>query len=168
MIPASDPEEAFAAAYDKYAEPIFRHCYFRTFNRERGKELMQETFMRVWEYIQKGHDIETEQAFLYRTANNLIIDEARRRSKRKEESLEALQEEGFDIGTDEDEQTMQRKVDERNVLSIIRKIDQPYRDTLILRFVDGLTPAEITGESANVISVRLNRGLKKLRTLLKQ
>jgi DNA-directed RNA polymerase specialized sigma24 family protein len=38
-----------------------------------------------------------------------------------------------------------------------------------MRYVDGLSPQEIAGligESENVVSVRVHRGLKKLRALL--
>lgn len=41
-----------------------------------------------------------------------------------------------------------------------------YREVLLLRYVDGLAPREIaqlTGESANVISVRIHRARRQLR-----
>jgi RNA polymerase sigma-70 factor (ECF subfamily) len=160
-------EREFAAAYKKYADAIFRHCYFRVFNRERGKELMQETFLRAWEYIADGHHIDNMRAFLYRVANNLIVDEAR---KRKEVSLEALQEVGFDPGVDETE-AMQKRIDAKEVIATLKDLDKDYRDILIMRFIDGLPPAaiaEITGLTANTVSVRLHRGVKHLLSLLKR
>src|SRR3989344_9327840 len=91
-------EDLFAEAYEQYANEIFRHCYYRAHDRERALELMQETFMRTWEYIAAGHDIDNVRAFLYRSASNLVINDARRKKLRKEESLEQMQEEtGFDI-----------------------------------------------------------------------
>ena len=41
-----------------------------------------------------------------------------------------------------------------------------YREVLTLRFVEGFLPkeiAELTGESANTVSVRITRGLQKVR-----
>lgn len=163
------PEQALTEAYDKYADAIFRHCYFRLGERERARELMQETFCKVWEHLAKGKDVEHVQAFLYRIAGNLVIDEVRRRKRRPETSLETLQEEGFDPAAEGDEQSMQGMVQGGQILEALTKLDQQSRDVLVLRYVDGLPPQDIAtmlGVSANVISVRLNRATKKLKTLL--
>ncbi len=146
----SSIEEEFLAAYDQYADAIFRHCYFRVFDRERGKDLMQEVFMR---------------AFLYRIANNLIVDESR---KKKEASLEKMQEDGFDPGVD-DTGAWKNRIDRDKILAKLGDIDESYRNILVMRFINDLSPAEIaeiTGDSANTISVRIYRGLKQLRSLI--
>lgn len=163
-------EEDFAAAYDLYADAIFRHCYFRVHEREKAVDLMQETFMKTWEYLASGKKVENLRAFLYRTANNLIVDQARRAKLRKEDSLEDMREAGFDIAGD-DGRDMGTVLDGRHVVSVMAKIEEPYRSALILRYVDELSPkeiAEVLGEPANVVSVRINRGVKKLRSLLPQ
>ena len=172
MIRASDaPEEAFNEAYNAYADAIFRHCAFRLINRERGREIMQDTFMKTWEYIAKGKNIDNVQAFLYRTANNLIIDEVRRRNIRPETSLDALMEEGFEPGTDDDARAMRDTVDIKRILAVLNKMEEPYRGALVMRYVNDLSPADIagiTGESPNVISVRLHRATEKLKSLIKR
>ncbi len=158
-------EREFLAAYDAYSDAIFRHCYFRSFDRERGKDLMQETFMRVWQYLAKGGEVQNMRAFLYRVANNLLADEAR---KKKEMSLDKLQEEGFDPGKDETP-LMQSKIEHSRVMQSISHLDKSYRDMIVMRYVSELSPseiAEVTGESANTVSVRIYRGLKQLRSFL--
>lgn len=171
MIFASqNPEQSLAEAYDQYADAIFRHCYFRLGNRERAKELMQETFCKTWEHLAKGKDIEHVQAFLYRIAGNLVIDEIRKLKRRPETSLENLQEEGFDPASEDGEETMQGVVQGGQILEALDQLDQHSRDVLVLRYVDGLPPqdiADMLGVSANVISVRLHRATKKLKVLLR-
>lgn len=166
MMPNQPPiEEEFLAAYDQYSDAIFRHCYFRVFDRERGKDLMQETFMRAWEYIAKGEKVLNMRAFLYRIANNLIVDESR---KKKEASLEKMQEDGFDPGVD-DTGAWKNRIDRDKILAKLGDIDESYRNILVMRFINDLSPAEIaeiTGDSANTISVRIYRGLKQLRSLI--
>lgn len=166
----SELEKRFACAYDEYADALFRHCYFRTGNREVGKELMQETFMKAWEYAAKGNEVENLRAFLYRTANNLMVDFLRQKSRRTEESLEDMQETGFDIESDEDAtRETEKGFADAQVVAVLQKIDEPYRSTVVMRYIDELSPQEIaqaTGESVNVISVRINRGMKKLKSLL--
>lgn len=167
---AISSEEQFLSAYDQYADAIFRHCALRLRDRERGKDLMQETFMKAWEFAASGKEIENIRAFLYRIANNLIVDMARRYKLRTEVSLEDMQEEGFDVPSSEDttERTHQRFTQEQ-VMNLLGKIEEPYRTAVVMRYIDDLSPAEIAETlelSANVVSVRINRGMKKLRSLL--
>ena len=157
--------EDFTDAYHEYKDAIFRHCYFHTFQRERAQELMQEAFLKTWEYIAEGHDIDNVRAFLYRVATNLVYNDSR---KKKETSLDKLQEEGFDPGT-EDKALQRDVVAEEHVLAVLGKIEQPYRAALTMRYLEGLSPQEIadaTGEPPNTVSVRISRGLKQLRSLL--
>jgi len=159
-------EEELLQAYDAYADAIFRHCYFRVFSRERAKELMQETFLRAWDTMIQGKEIRHMRGFLYRVANNLIIDESR---KKKEQSLEALQEEGFDPPDNTQLDTGARMIDREIILTTLHSLEKPYREVVMLRYIDGFRPMEIAnilGVSANVVSVRLHRGLAMLKSII--
>lgn len=169
-----DLEEEFAAAFERYSDELFRHCLMRLSDRERALELTQETFLRSFEYVRRGEVIREYRPFLYRTLRHLIIDEYR---KQKPQSLEGMLE-GSEGGSVE--ALMQK--DETNTLeaamgrhegaqalAALAKLPEPYREALSLRFVEGLSPREIAvlvGESENVVSVRVHRGLKKLKALL--
>ena len=48
-------QKEFEKAYDLYADAIFRHCYLRVSDRELAKDLMQEAFMKTWEYLASGY-----------------------------------------------------------------------------------------------------------------
>lgn len=162
-------EQAFLQAYDNYADAIFRHIALRLGDRELGREMMQETYLRVWVYVSKGKKVDNLRAFLYRVANNLIVDFARRKKLRKEESLETLREEkGFDPPAEEDDSAAVR-IDSERVLNLLHEMDEPLRTVIILRYVDGLLPreiAELLKISPNVVSVRIHRGMEKLRSLV--
>jgi RNA polymerase sigma factor (sigma-70 family) len=153
-------------AYDTYADAIFRHCLFRVRDRERAKDLMHDTFLRALEAQRKGADIQNMRAFLYRIAHNLIIDAYRR--DHGDASLEELEETvGFD--PPDASQSPARDFAGTEVLEKLQHVDEPYRSAVILRFVDGLEPSDISellGVSANVVSVRIHRGLKRLGALL--
>lgn len=154
--------DEFSDVYQEYKDAIFRHCYFRTLNREQAKDILQDTFIKTWQYLASGHKIDNMRAFLYKVATNLIINDSRHK---KSVSLEALQEAGFDPG--ENDAGLERDyVEEERVMKLLRKIDEPYRSVVTLRYVEGLQPAEIAeiqGESANTISVRIHRGLQQIR-----
>ena len=60
-------------------------------------------------------------------------------------------------------------LDAGEVLNMIRSLPEAYRETLILRLVEGLTGPEIareTGLTPDSVRVNLCRGMKMLRALL--
>ena len=164
---STDKNKEFLLAYESYSDAIFRHCFFRVFNREEAVDIAQEAFIRTWEYIAKGNDVQNIRAFLYRVANNLIIDRSRRK---KPVSLDELQEVGFDPGTDET-QKLNHRLQGREAMALLAGLDKKYHDVIIMRFIDDLSPREISeiiGESENAVSVRIHRGLKRARELMEQ
>ena len=160
-----DKKQAFIALYDSLSSAIFRHCFFRLSSRERALEISQEAFMKVWEYFDKGADIKNPSALVYRVANNLIVDEYRRK---KMVSLDLLQESGFDVD-DGDQDKMVEHMEIEKVRLAINKIPEKYRQVITLRFVEGLTPGEIgviVNRTENAVSVQLNRAIKMLQEVL--
>ena len=166
--PNSTAEAQFLQAYDDYADAIFRHCALRLYDRELGRDVMQETFLRAWESMAKGTEVTQIRAFLYKIANNLIIDTVRRNKLRTVDSLEELHEEkGFDIP--DREPGPARVTEGKFALSAVEKLEEPYRTAVVMRYVDGLPPQEIAdllGVTANVVSVRIHRGLEQLTEIL--
>ena len=56
-------------------------------------------------------------------------------------------------------------------MAALQELPDAYREVLSLRYVDGLSPSEIggiVGESENAVSVRIHRGLKKLKEMLQK
>ncbi len=165
MSPEADPSSIIASAYDQYADAIFRHCYFRLMNREVAKELMQEAFIKVFEYLKKGEKIDNIRAFLYKVANNLVVDFVRKKS---EISLDELHESGFEPAGDTEE-TVLRSIGDERIFAALTSLKKEDRTLVILRFIDEWKPQEIAdmlGMSANVVSVRLHRALKELKASL--
>ncbi len=162
-------EENFLKAFEEYSDALFRHAFLRVSDREKAIDIVHDTFTKVWTYVRGGHEIEQFRPFLYKVLNNLIIDSYR---KGKEVSLDALFEaEGVDEGSFEElsESTVESlaaTLDGRKAFEMISLLPDIYREVIILTFVDGLGPKEISvllEESENVVSVRLHRGLKLLR-----
>ncbi len=169
-----DLSQEFKDAFERYSDELFRYCLLRTSDRERSLELTQEMYLRVWDYAQKGNDIGDLRPFMYRTLRNLIIDEYR---KKKIYSLESMvnDDEGMTLDTllpaDESNtlKAAMTRYDATRALALLSRVPEPYREALALRYIEGLSPGEIAaiiGESENAVSVRVHRGLKKLRALL--
>jgi len=167
-------EERFLKAFAEYGDALFRHATLRISDRERAIDIVHDTFTKVWTYLRGGHEIEAYRPFLYKVLNNLIIDEYR---KQKELSLDALlEQEGVNEGSFEElsessVEALGATIDGKQALDLISILPDIYKEVLILRFVDGLGPREIsvlTEESENVISVRIYRGLKMLRDKIEE
>lgn len=171
-----DPKVQFEAAFTAYSDELFRHAAMRLKDRERAVELTQECFVKAFEYAKRGKTIDDVRPFLYRTLRHLIIDEYR---KKKSVSLEAMTE--GDTGADIDailppdmSNTLESAIDRfdgKLALEALVLLPDLYREAISLRYIEGLTPGEIAGivgESENVVSVRVHRGLKKLREILDQ
>lgn len=160
-------EAEFMEVYEAHSDAIFRYCYFRLYNREKARDLSQEAFMKAWGYIKDGNEVQNLRAFVYRVANNLIIDDVR---KKKEASLDLLQENGFEPSID-GKHIEETRIDGLFVQQILEKLDEEYKQVVYMRYIENLQPreiAEIVGESVNIISVRIHRGLKKLKQILEE
>ena len=158
-------KDHFLEVYDQYADDIFRFCVLKVSGRETAQDIAQETFMRFWQPMRNGTETGNERALIYTIARNLVIDWYRRR---KEQSLDAMTDEGFEFASD-DRSTIADHAQVREVLDTIKELDEPSREALTLRFVEGLSPkdiAAISGEAANAVSVRINRALKKVQDRL--
>ena len=157
-------QEQFLRAYDEYADAIYRHCFFRVFSKPLAEELTQEAFMKTWEYLRSGKKVDNLRAFLYRVANNLIIDYTR---KKKEERLDAVLEASPEIEPAYDgRQDLETAEMTREVFHSMDNLREEEKRILMMRYVDQLELAEIAAVldiSVNNVSVRLNRAMKALR-----
>lgn len=166
LMDQDETKAYFLQIYDTYADDLFRFCFLKVSSRELAEDLTQEVFTRFWQALREGTIMRSERALLYTIARNLVIDWYR---KKKESSLDALTEDGIEFAGDT-ASDITREAEIGEALRAVDTLDVPSREVLILRFVDGLTPKEIatlTGESANAVSVRLNRAIKKVRAELR-
>jgi len=166
MEPNLTKNEEFLKAYDDLSDALFRRFYFKLSDKEKALDLVQETFTKTWQYLSEGKEIQNLKSFLYTIANHMIIDEYR---KKKSVSLDTLAEGGFDPGEDAQHLKMIENIELEGVLKSIENLPKKYQEIITMRYVDGLTPqqiAEILGETENAVSVRINRAIKKIQTLL--
>jgi RNA polymerase sigma-70 factor (ECF subfamily) len=160
-------ERAFEEAYHQYSDAIFRFCLFKVSDREIAKDLTQETFTKTWKYMVNGGCVENFKAFLYHAAGNIVIDQYR---KTTGESLDTLQEKGFEPAFD-DTDRMIDKMDGEQMLTLVKALPKEYCEVIFMKYSDNLTNkeiAEILGELEGTVRVRLHRGLKKLQEIMEE
>ncbi len=154
-----------AEAYRDYEKSLLAYAYFKVSNRTLSDDLVQETYMRTWRYLMRGAEIVNMRAFLYHTLTCLITDEYRRK---KTSSLDDLMEKGFEPATHSASTKMINKIDGKAALRLIPYLPEKYRSILTLRYIKGLSYAEIcakTGLTRNTAGVQVHRGVAKLKKL---
>lgn len=88
---------AFGDLMRTYQRRAYAIAYSYVGNREDALELAQDAFIRAFRAMDR---FDTSQAFypwLYRIVKNLSLNHLKRRQRRKETSLDAMMEQGFDL-----------------------------------------------------------------------
>jgi RNA polymerase sigma-70 factor, ECF subfamily len=151
--------------YGSHADEIFRFALYKLSDREKAKDVVQDTFVKVWGHISSEAEVlENPRAFIFKIAKNLVIDSYR---KVKPMSIDALEEIlHFDISDNHQaREEMHDAVDMSIVLDALNVLDVEDRDIIIMRYMDGLSVkeiADITGQRENTVSVKIHRALKDM------
>ena len=148
---------AFAALYDRYARVVHGVLLARV-SRDDVEDLVQDVFLAAWRRLDDLRDPAAFGGWLTMIARNRATD-FRRRSPEFVELPEQLP----------IREAVSAEMDARAALEAIRGLPDAYRETLVLRLVEGLTGPEIaihTGLTPASVRVNLHRGMKLLREKL--
>ena len=159
---------------EQYQHRLLRYLVSLTADRAIAEDLFQETWMRV---LERGHQYDGRHEFstwLYTIARNLTIDHLRR--KRPAVSLDALMEaedsalpyEPASAGPSALDTVAQHEVTER-VTAAMSALPIEYRETVVLRFQEGLALQEIaflTNLPLGTVKSRIARGRGQLKEIL--
>lgn len=158
---------------EQYQHRLLRYLTYLVGNRELAEDLFQETWIRV---LERGHQYDGKHEFstwLYAVARNLSIDYLRKKSPISLDGLmedeEHAQLEPADTQPMAWEVVAMQEQAERIRYALI-SIPVEYRETVVLRFQEGLALGEIamvTGAPVGTVKSRLYRGLNLLISRLK-
>ncbi len=159
---------------EQYQHRLLRYLVYLSGNRELAEDLFQETWIRV---LERGGQYDGKHEFstwLFAVARNLTIDYLR---KKAPVSLDGLMEdedrapvEPADTQPSAWEIVAQHEQAERIGVALV-SLPAEYRETVVLRFQEGLALEEIatvTGARLGTVKSRLYRGLNMLMTRLKR
>jgi RNA polymerase sigma-70 factor (ECF subfamily) len=157
---------------EQYQHRLLRYLLYLCGNRDLAEDLFQETWIRV---LERGEQYDGKHEFstwLYAVARHLTIDYLR---KKNPVSLDGLMEdeeraplEPADMRPSAWEVVAQQEQAERIAAALVG-IPAEYRETVVLRFHEGLALDEIaviTGAKLGTVKSRLYRGLNLLMSRL--
>jgi len=147
--------EGFGQLYGLYA-PLVHGILLARVPRAEVDDLVQDIFLHAYKKLHTLREAAAFGPWIAMIARNRAVD-FHRRSKETVEINDELR------GSD----THDSKAAE--ILELIRSLPEAYRETLVLRLVEGMTGPEIaerTGLTAASVRVNLHRGMKLLRERL--
>lgn len=154
---AAGDQDAFALLYADYARMVHAILLGRVPHRD-VDDLLQDVFLAAYTRIRELRDPAAFGGWIATIARNRATDYLRR-SREQVELPDDLP-----GGDPIDAETFA-------VLDIVRKLPEAYRDTLLMRLVEGMSGNEIaerSGLTPASVRVNLHRGMKLLRTQLGQ
>jgi len=155
---------AFGRLYDRYARMVHGVLLAKVPFQE-VNDLVQDVFLTALRRLRTLRDPESFGAWLAAIARNRASDYHRHSLPEDplgEDNMSTLQL-GIGDGGDEDP-TLATKI-----LDVIKRLPDAYRETLILRLVEGMTGPEIaarTQMTPGSVRVNLHRGMQQLRAKL--
>ena len=154
---------AFGCLYDRYARTVHGILLARV-PRDEVDDLVQDVFIIALRRLSTLRENGSFAPWLAAIARNRATDYHRRSRSERQIDDEASVEETEDqrAGSDEEREA-------HGILEAIQSLPESYRETLILRLVEGMTGPEIaerTGMTHGSVRVNLHRGMQQLRAKL--
>lgn len=140
---------AFALLVNRWQGPITRLCVRMMTDEQRGEDLAQETFAKLFRKRASYKPTGKFSTYLWRVAMNMCYDELRKRKRQWERQFEQLDAEGEErqdriAVTDETPMHEMAKNEEAALVrEALAKLPESYRSVLVLRHYEGLKLREI-------------------------
>ena len=162
-------QQAFSQIVHRYQKPIFKLAYGFCQDQDDAMEIVQETFMRVYQKIDRFDDESSFSNWIYRVARNLCIDYHRKFKKRRlsnQDMYRHLREEQDQrIELDPEKQAAQSLVKEK-IKDSVHLLPKQQKLVFILRNFEHLKFREISdvlGISVGTAKSLHHRALNQLK-----
>ncbi|MCB1646917.1 MAG: RNA polymerase sigma factor [Pseudomonadales bacterium] len=167
-------ESNTAMLVDELSTPLVRYLARKGWNDEDASDLAQEAFLRMHKF-QQSRSLDNARAFLFKTANNLAVDQLRRaRVHDKFLSSEMLPEQ-----SDEDddkfapsaERTVSAKQELDRIYAVVDKMPPKVKRAFLLHRGKDLSYSEIASEmnvSTSMVEKYIIEALKLIREEMNQ
>jgi len=131
---------ALAAIYDTFHPKIYGYIYRRVGDVEISRDLTSELFRRFLQTVKQGNGPEQQlQAWLYRSAHNIVIDHYRRQKHRNHLQLDDQL-----IGQDSElEQITEQQLQIEKLRGAIRTLTAEQQQVVTLKFLEGFSNGEV-------------------------
>jgi RNA polymerase sigma-70 factor (ECF subfamily) len=161
-------ESALGTVFDTYYPRLYRYIYQHLRHQTTAEDLAAEVFARLLEQLAGGGGPRKHlQAWLYRVAHNLVIDESRRRIHRNHEPFQDWAAAGQqDVAGD-----VHQALAWQRAHAALAELTPQQREVIVLRFLEGCSHREVAcilDTSEGAIKSLQHRALAAMRRALEQ
>lgn len=132
----------FADLVDRYGDPVYRFCRSLTYAKEDAEDLFQETFLAVFERLQKISASNNPQGFLFSTALYLWKSWKRKHARRKRIAPVEPFDETIASGIDMEENFAERE-ETRIVRELVAALPEKFKIPIILYYTIEMSVPDI-------------------------
>lgn len=148
----------------RYHKPLYGYVYRLLKDEKRAEDIVQDTFLKIYQQGQKGVIPESFKPWMYKIATNCCRDYWRKASTKREYSTEnriEVQDNIYHI--------IDHQLERQWMIHALDQLSPDYRAALYLRFYQDLKYAEIAltlEVPVNTVKTWISRGLKQLEGIL--
>lgn len=160
---ASGDKNAAGILYDRYYKKIYGYFFRMTSDREVGRDLTQNVFLKIIKYSHSWHDDKTFVYWLFRIARNILADYYNGSAKfyRFEEAQEVQ-------AMDRNDSIRENEAKEKFgfLMEAMSQLPPGYRELIELNRFQGFSYKEIaqaTSSNENAVKVKTFRAIQKLK-----
>lgn len=157
-------DSAFDTLIFRYHKPLFGYVYRLLHDEKLAEDIVQETFLKIYQQGQKGVVPNQFKPWMYKIATNLCKDYWRKPASRLEYTTDKNIEK-----RDRVYHIIDHQLERQWMVESLNQLSLDYRTVLYLRFYQDLTYSEIAlalDIPINTVKTKIARGLKKLEKIL--
>lgn len=161
-------EEAFAILVRRYQDTLYRHAERMTGRPDDAADIVQASFLKGYENLERCRDPERVGAWLFRITANQCKDylKSRRRRDLRLESAAAHASE-----RDDPEKTAERRQMKDRIAAALDRLSADEREAFVLKHIEGFSYDEMSRLleiSVPALKMRVHRARQELQTLLEE
>jgi RNA polymerase sigma-70 factor (ECF subfamily) len=158
--------EAFGDLYDIYLNRIYRYVFYQVKVKMLAEDLTEDIFLKAWKALGKYRgDGPSFQTWLYRIANNHVIDYFRTNRKIAHLDTEISINSYSFQDTEDPKELAEISIMHKKIMEHISCLPFNQRQIIILKFIEGLDNRDIeqiTGKKQGAIRILQMRALNSL------
>jgi len=162
-------EFAFVSLYNRHKDQVYGFCLKMLLNEERAADVMQDTFLRVYENRERLLDAGSFRSWLFTIARNQSLNVIRR--EKRQVSLEPkMREEASLKASQKPSAPLEKSEQVALVNQCLAQLKPDYREVIILREYQNLSYKEIAAVTRSTLSAvksRLFKARRKLATFIR-
>lgn len=160
---------AFTELANRYWPKLLRYVQRLTSGSSDAEDLVQTSLLKAYQNLQSFHTDRRFSPWIYRITHNTVIDHFK---SHKRDPLPFFDPEVLfphPVAPDRPDTEAERASIQRMLEQHIEQLDARYREPLVLRYLESMSYKEIADilhVPTGTVSIRIKRGLEKLRTIL--